>query len=68
MGKIRNGEWIDFMIDTLGITIDPRIDEYIDARTYIKKAIDIFSLVGVPLSEDNFNYAIFNNCYYIFGY
>lgn len=53
MGKIRNGEWIDFMIDTLGITIDPRIDEYIDARTYI---------------EDNFNYAIFNNCYYIFGY
>ena len=37
MGKIRNGEWIDFMIDTLGITIDPQIDEYIDARTYIEE-------------------------------
>lgn len=48
-----NAKMIIPLRDTLGITIDPRIDEYIDARTYI---------------EDNFNYAIFNNCYYIFGY
>jgi len=41
------------MINTLNITIDPRIYEYVDAYTYI---------------EDNFNYASFNNCCYIFGY
>lgn len=53
IGKIQNQEWIDFMINTLNITIDPRIYEYVDACTYI---------------EDNFNYASFNNCCYIFGY
>lgn len=53
IGKIQNKEWIDFMINTLNITIDPRIYEYVDACTYI---------------EDNFNYASFNNCCYIFKY
>ena len=51
---------LDIILYELGHFYKNDLDK---VNTDIKKAIDIFSLVGVPLSEDNFNYSYYSSIY-----